>query len=86
MKNILRFTAFLLILMTLAPTAFAAKATPTPPPIEIDTTLVAPPAEISNMLDIAYAEWESLNGEKLPNVNKFTEWRSRGHDHVLGFR
>ena len=55
MKNILRFTAFILILLTLAPVAFAAKATPTPQPIEIAPTLVSPPAEISDMLDIAYA-------------------------------
>ena len=33
MKNILRFTAFILILLTLAPVALAAKATPNPPPI-----------------------------------------------------
>ena len=79
MKKFTRLIAFVLMLMTLAPTAFAAKATPTPPPIEIAPTLVAPPAEISNMLDIAYAEWETLNGEKLPNVNKFTEWRGKGY-------
>lgn len=79
MKKCTRVIAFLLMLMMLAPTAFAAKATPTPPPIEISTTLVDPPAEISNMLDIAYAEWEALNGEKLPAVNKYTEWRGKGY-------
>ena len=79
MKKFTRIIAFILLLMTFCPTAFAAKATPTPPPIEIDSTLVAPPAEISDMLDIAYAEWENLGGEKLPNVNKFTEWRGKGY-------
>ncbi len=79
MKNLLRIVAIFLLLTLSCPVAFAAKATPTPAPIEIPATLVAPPAEIQQALDIAYAEWETLNGEKLPNVNKFTEWRGKGY-------
>lgn len=79
MKNVLRIAAFALMLMMVCPAALAASATPTPPPVEIASTLVEPPAEIQHMLDIAYAEWESLNGAKLPDVNKFTEWRGKGY-------
>ncbi len=79
MKRFARFAAFMLALMLFAPAALAASATPTPPPVEIPSAVAEPPAEIQNMLDIAYAEWEALGGEKLPNVNKFTEWRGKGY-------
>ncbi|MGN1369893.1 MAG: hypothetical protein ACI4WX_13560 [Aristaeellaceae bacterium] len=79
MKKSVRIAAFFLMLMLFCPAAFAATATPTPPPVAIESTLVEPPAEIQRMLDIAYAEWEALNGEKLPDVNKFTEWRGKGY-------
>ena len=46
MKNFLRITALALMLALMAPTAFAAKATPTPPPVEIASTQAEPPAEI----------------------------------------
>lgn len=79
MKKIARAAALLLALVLCVPAAFAASATPTPPPVEIASTVVQPPEEIQNMLGIAYAEWETLGGEKLPNVNKFTEWRGKGY-------
>lgn len=79
MKKSVRIAAFFLMLMFFCPAALAATATPTPPPVDIAATLVEPPAEIQRMLDIAYDEWEALSGEKLPNVNKFTEWRGKGY-------
>lgn len=79
MKKLVRAAALLLALLLFAPAAFAASATPTPPPVEIPSAVTAPPAEIQAMLDIAYAEWETLGGEKLPDVNKFTEWRGKGY-------
>ena len=79
MKTFLRIAAFMLMLMLVCPVALAAKATPTPPPVQIDTALAEAPAEIRRMLDIAYEEWKTLDGKKLPNVNKFTEWRGKGY-------
>lgn len=79
MKIFARMIALMLLMTMLCPVALAAKATPTPPPVEIESTVVEPPAEIQKMLDIAYAEWATLGGEKLPNVNKFTEWRGKGY-------
>ena len=79
MKSFLRIAALMLIFALCCPVALAAKATPTPPPMVIESTQVTPPAQIQTMLDIAYAEWEALDGKKLPNVNKFTEWRGKGY-------
>ena len=63
MKNILRMTAVLLLLTMICPAALAAsKATPTPPPGVIDAVLVEPPAEIQRALDLAYADWQEVNG------------------------
>ena len=77
MKNILRMTAVLLLLTMLCPAALAAsKATPTPPPGVIDTVLVEPPAEIQRALDLAYADWQEVNGKNLGDKNKYTEWRN----------
>ena len=77
MKNILRVTAVLLLLTLLCPAALAAtKATPTPPPIEIDPALTEPPAQIQTMLDIAYREWQEVNGANLGDQNKYTKWRN----------
>ncbi len=81
MKNFVRIAAFMLMLTLLAPAALAASATPTPPPIAISDEQVEPPEQIQRMLDIAYNEWATLNGEKLPDVNKFTEWRGKGYKY-----
>lgn len=79
MKHYLRLIALILMITLACPAALAATATPTPPPVQIESSVVTPPAEIEAMLDIAYREWEALAGEKLPNVNKFTEWRGKGY-------
>ena len=79
MKNFLRVIAFVLMLMLLCPAALAAKATPTPAPVEIATTLAEPPAEIRNVLDIAYAQYVEVDGKNIGDVNKYTEWRGKGY-------
>ena len=78
MKNFLRCVSLALMLCLLSSTALAAKATPTPPPVEVTQSVQQPPEEIRAVLDTAYAEWETLNGKTLKNVNKFTEWRGKG--------
>ena len=79
MKRLLRGLCALLLMTLLLPTALAAKATPTPPPVAISTEApVQPPEQIQQVLDIAYNEWAELNGKTLKNVNKYTEWRGKG--------
>jgi len=73
-----RALALALALTTLCSAALAAKATPTPPPVAIPQEKLTPPEEIRQVLDIAYNEWETLNGKRLKDVNKFTEWRGKG--------
>lgn len=78
MKRFISFLCALLFLLSV-PTAFAAKATPTPPPVQItEEAPVEVPEQIQNVLDIAYREWEELNGQTLKRVNKYTEWRGKG--------
>ena len=79
MKRLLRGLCALLLMTLLLPTALAAKATPTPPPVAISTEApVQPPEQIQQVLDIAYNEWAELDGKTLKNVNKYTEWRGKG--------
>ena len=79
MKRLLRGLCDLLLMTLLLPTALAAKATPTPPPVAISTEApVQPPEQIQQVLDIAYNEWAELDGKTLKNVNKYTEWRGKG--------
>ena len=77
MKKLMRVTALILMLTLFAPAAMAASATPTPPPVQIDSTVVEPPAEIQKLLDIAYNELQTVGGEKLPGSNKYTQWFNR---------
>lgn len=66
MKRLLRGLCALLLMTLLLPTALAAKATPTPPPVAISTEApVQPPEQIQQVLDIAYNEWAELNGKTL---------------------
>ena len=78
MKRILCLTLAMLLTLLCAATAHAAKATPTPPPVMIETSPAQPPEVIQNMLDIAYNEWETLAGQTLSRTNKYTEWRGKG--------
>lgn len=82
MKKIIRTLALALALCLMTTPGFAASkktaATPTPAPAEIITEVQTPPAEIRNVLDIAYNEWETLAGKSLKKCNKYTEWRGKG--------
>ncbi len=79
MKIFPRIAAFLMIFTLLCPSALAAKATPTPPPTQIEDVQIDPPEQIRKMLDIAYAEWQALNGKRISEKNKYTEWRGKGY-------
>ena len=65
-----------LVTLLLAPAALAAKAkaTPTPAPAEIGTAVVDPPEAIQRLLDVAYQEWETVNGKDQGKKNKYTTW------------
>lgn len=77
MKKLLACAAAM-VMLTGCSGALAAKNTPTPPPVQIAQTVQTPPEEIRQVLDTAYAEWASLNGKTLKQVNKYTEWRGKG--------
>lgn len=73
-----RFVAIVLMLCLFCSAALAATETPTPPPVEIERTPTQPPQMVQDMLDLAYAQWEELDGATLKEVNKYTEWRGKG--------
>ena len=73
-----RLLALTLLACMLCPAAQAATATPTPAPILLEEEVLQPPALIQSMLDIAYGEWQALDGKTLKQCNKYTEWRGKG--------
>ena len=73
-----RLLALTLLACMLCPAAQAATATPTPAPILLEEEVLQPPALIQSMLDIAYGEWQALDGKTLKKCNKYTEWRGKG--------
>ncbi len=79
MKPSVRFLSFLLSLLLL--TGAAAADGGKPKAREITTSVVQDiPAEIQQVLDIAYAEWQAADARELKILNKFTEWRGPGID------
>lgn len=54
--------------------AAKAKATATPPPLEIVSEPAEPPEEIQRLLDIVYQEWETVAGKDQGEKNKYTTW------------
>ena len=65
MKRLLRGLCALLLMTLLLPTALAAKATPTPPPVAISTEApVQPPEQIQQVLDIAYNDGRSWTARR----------------------
>lgn len=77
MIRLSRLTAVILLLCLMCSSALAA-STPTPPPVALEQEVLEPPTMIQNVLDIAYGEWLDLNGQRLKQVNKYTEWRGKG--------
>ena len=74
-----RLVACLLVLLLLIPgsvslAAGKKKSTPTPPPQTIDPGLIDPPEIIQQVIDIAYNEWNTVAGKRLPKSNKYTKW------------
>lgn len=66
---------FLFLLPLSSALAAKSKATPTPAPVQISEEVVEEvPEKIQYMLDIAYTEWETLEGKKLKKSNKYTKW------------
>ena len=66
--------ALILLCSSSALAAKKAKATPTPAPVEIQPEPADPPELIRRMLDIAYGEWETVNGKDQGVKNKYTTW------------
>lgn len=78
LRKITAFVMVLILALSALPCAQAAKkkakATATPEPEVISARIEEPPEQISNMLDIAYTEWEETAGKKLAKSNKYTKW------------
>ena len=78
MRLIRRLPAlFIVLILSLAVLSASAssfpEATATPEPVRIPEAVSDPPEVILNMVDIAYAEWEAVDGKKLPKSNKYTQ-------------
>lgn len=73
-----RFCSLLLLLALLCaslPASAASKASPTPPPVELEETVAEEiPPEIEKLLEIVHAEWEETAGKNLKKRNKYTQW------------
>jgi hypothetical protein len=69
---------FLLCGMQNALASKTPSPTETPAPVEVSSGVLTPPEEIQKVLDIAYNEWQTLNGKTLSKCNKYTEWRGKG--------
>lgn len=80
-KRLLALSMFVMMLLGMQQTAFAEKKpspTMTPAPIQVSESVLTPPEQIQQVLDIAYNEWQTLNGKTLSKCNKYTEWRGKG--------
>lgn len=77
-EKLLAMVLAMMLLGTCSAQVAKGEPTPTPPPVDTLTEVVAPPQEIQAVLDLAYAEWETLAGKTLARVNKYTEWRGKG--------
>lgn len=80
MKPFRRFLCLIMALCLLSADALAAtsKATPTPPPTTTESEVAEEvPPKIQELLDLAYNEWETLNGKRLARSNKYTKWRNK---------
>ena len=73
--------AFTLILVLFCPSSLAAKKKNEEYTArEITTEVVQDiPAEIQQVLDLAYQQWQEVDAANLKQINKFTEWRGKGY-------
>ena len=82
MRKLRTAIALMTLICLLTPCASAAKkAKPiaTPEPRNITREVVQDlPETIQAVVDIAYAEWDSLHGKSLPRSNKYTKWWNNG--------
>jgi hypothetical protein len=74
MKKSFAFLLSALLLFSAPALAAKSKATPTPPPLEITAEPQEPPEQIQRVLDIAWQEWETVNGKDQGVKNKYTTW------------
>ena len=75
MSMINRAAAFSFVLIFLSFFSFSsagANPTATPQPLPIVSEPSEPPEIIQSMIDVARAEWKSINGKKLRRSNKYT--------------
>lgn len=76
MKRLCSLILAVLIFCTF-PAALAAKSTPTPSPLEIETEVIdSVPEKIQQLLDLAYRELVETEGAELKEKNKYTKWRN----------
>ncbi len=78
MKHKYSFIFVLVGILLLFSTSYASgktSPTPTPAPIDISESVIDDiPVDIQRMLDIAYNEWDGLQGKRLKKSNKYTQW------------
>ncbi len=80
-KRLLALSMLVIMLLGMQHEALAEKKpspTMTPAPIQVSESVLTPPEQIQQVLDIAYNEWQTLNGKTLSKCNKYTEWRGKG--------
>ncbi len=80
-KRLLTLSMVFVMVLGMGQVALAeSKPSPTmtPAPNQVSDSALTPPEQIQQVLDIAYNEWQTLNGKTLSKCNKYTEWRGKG--------
>ncbi len=80
-KRLLALSMFFMMVLGVWQGALAESkpsTTMTPAPNQVSDSVLTPPEQIQQVLDIAYNEWQTLNGKTLSKCNKYTEWRGKG--------
>ncbi len=82
MRFVKRTLCFLAALCLLCPSAMAAskkkqaKSTPAPPVVP-EEIIQEVPDVIQQVLDLDYTEWLTVDRQRQPNPNKYTNWRNK---------
>ncbi len=80
-KRLLTLSMVFVMVLGMGQVALAeSKPSPTmtPAPNQVSDSVLTPSEQIQQVLDIAYNEWQTLNGKTLSKCNKYTEWRGKG--------